>query len=98
VAAAALRPRSRHAVPVRGPAGGPGAPGGDRRGRRAHARVARGFRPMAGSEVEHDPAKPAPGLIRGGHRFLDKIMLHDSAVPGCGLAPLALSANVLETG
>jgi hypothetical protein len=44
------------------------------------------------------PQKPAPGLIRGGHRFLDKIMLHDSAVPGCGLAPLALSANVLETG
>src|SRR5262249_37023166 len=25
--------------------------------------------------IEHDPKKPAPDLIRGGHRFSEKIML-----------------------
>jgi hypothetical protein len=26
--------------------------------------------------LEHDPEKPAPDVIGGGHRFSEKIMLH----------------------
>jgi ribosomal subunit interface protein len=46
------------------------------------------------------PKKPAPDLIRGGYRFSEKIMLHEIAATGTGIAamPFRVSGKNLDIG